>query len=268
MFSSQCRTAILDRTAQSALKWVSYASPPPYSNLSAGVLPTLCNYILRDIGENGYQFPKECSQEFGYTQGALNPIDLDVSVAIAAVTGYGSSHFDLECPLRVGDKTYYGAFSAGRPGSYDNATRSIYPILTVYMPVANIDATFREGNAFSKLTCARVKKFHEGSRVSSALPSGTPYTYGQGLSKGAIAGIVVGGIVFVAARTGFLAYLFFQRRRRERQQVESQAVEKQMGLPEADDTGRAELGPQVGCLSPIAGGTYLRWARAIVSLIS
>ena len=244
MLSPQCRAAILDRTAQSALKWVSYASPPPYSNLSAGVLPTLCEYILKDVGENGYQFPKECSQESGYQQGALNPIDFEVSVATSALTGYDSTNLGLACPLYVGDKICYSVFSAGRPASYDNATRSIYPDLTAYMPVAHIDAPFHQGNAYSRLACARLKKFQEGSRVSPALLSGTPYTYGEGLGKGAIAGIAVGVILFVAIVAGLLAYLFLRRRKRQTQQAGSRTVEKQMNLPEADDTRRAELSPQ------------------------
>ena len=41
MLSDPCRKTILSRASESAQKWTSYASPPPYSNLSAGVLPTL-----------------------------------------------------------------------------------------------------------------------------------------------------------------------------------------------------------------------------------
>jgi hypothetical protein len=62
-FSDHCRTAILDRAAESAYKWVSYASQPPYSNLSTGVLSTICSYIIGDFGDNGFTYPKECSQD-------------------------------------------------------------------------------------------------------------------------------------------------------------------------------------------------------------
>lgn len=242
IFSSQCREAILDGTSQSAYKWISYASPPPYSNLSAGVLPTIFTYILTDIGEDGYTFPKECSQEFGYKQGALNPVDFDVSTDTIALTGYNDTALDMGCPLQVGDKTYYN-LGTGAPSSYDEATRSVHPILTVYMPVANIEHTWQQGNAVSKLTCAHVKQFHGGSRVSPALPSGTPYSYGQGLGKGAIAGIVLSVVVFIAIVAGLLAYFYLRKRQRQMQQVGNQPVAKHVAIPEIDDTGRAELTP-------------------------
>ena len=96
--------------------------------------------------------------------------------------------------------------------AYTNAIRTIQPMLTVYMPVANIDRTGGWGRANSIFTCIRVEHYYPGSRVIPALPAGTPYIYGSRLSGGAIAGIVVGAVVFCALVA--LGTFFWLRRKR------------------------------------------------------
>lgn len=62
--SEPCRTALLTRSQDSALKWTTYSTPPPYSNLSAGVLPYICQQVENDIFDDGGEWPKECQEEF------------------------------------------------------------------------------------------------------------------------------------------------------------------------------------------------------------
>ena len=72
--SPKYRDEILTRAALSASKWSEYASPPPYSNLSAGVLPSICSYILSDLEEDGLLYPKECAKEFDLEHGEVGSV--------------------------------------------------------------------------------------------------------------------------------------------------------------------------------------------------
>lgn len=57
---------LLSRARDAALGYVQSPSPPPYSNLSAGMLPTVCSYIMGDLsGDDSRTWPVECSKEFG-----------------------------------------------------------------------------------------------------------------------------------------------------------------------------------------------------------
>jgi hypothetical protein len=90
---------------------------------------------------------------------------------------------------------------------YDNLTRTIFPVLSVFMPPAN---NSRAGpimaGAWAQMTCLRASHFSKGSRVPPALPSPTPVHIPRPLSKGAKAGIaivVVVGVALIAAAIWF-----------------------------------------------------------------
>lgn len=60
IFSQRCIDAVTSMAAKSALKWTTYSSPPPYENLTAGVLPSICTYISNDLRET---IKKECGPQ-------------------------------------------------------------------------------------------------------------------------------------------------------------------------------------------------------------
>jgi hypothetical protein len=75
VFSQPCVDAVTSMASQSALKWVRYSSPPPYENLTAGVLPSICNYIANELRET---IKKECGAQMlsddGITANFENPL--------------------------------------------------------------------------------------------------------------------------------------------------------------------------------------------------
>ncbi len=280
MFSQPCRDAILTRAASSAQQWTTYSSPPPYNNLTAGVLPTLCGYIYADLGDDGKAYPKECAQELGYDYN-INHVEAynrNVGTLVQALTGYNSSFVDEEaCTLQDQAKTFnlVSTQLSTDADAYDIMTRTIMPILSVYFTVANYDRTSATSWANSTMSCVRAKNFSEGSRVSPVLPKGTPYHYGgSSLSGGSIASIVVGVLVFVAIMAFFAFWLWRRRRRQARLRrkvpVEADGYEtKEMGGEaryelKSDDR---KLEKDSGPISELGGGrgktAELEGARAV-----
>lgn len=49
MITDRCSESIKHMAMISAEKWTTYSSPPPYENLTAGVLPSICQYIRDDL---------------------------------------------------------------------------------------------------------------------------------------------------------------------------------------------------------------------------
>src|SRR5207253_2441046 len=135
-------------------------------------------------------------------------------------TGYNSSILENEaCTLQDEEKTFRLASGLTNTGSYDVRTRAVIPILSVFFSVANwAERTSIYTYAPSTMSCLRVKDFSASSRVSPALPSGTPYKYGSSsLSGGSIGGIVVGVLAFVAIVV-LLAFWLWRRRRKQARQ--------------------------------------------------
>ena len=60
VLSQRCINAVTSVAAESALKWTTYSSPPPYENLTAEALPSICTYIARDLQET---IKKECGPQ-------------------------------------------------------------------------------------------------------------------------------------------------------------------------------------------------------------
>jgi hypothetical protein len=75
VFSQSCIDAVTSMASASALKWVTYSSPPPYENLTAGVLPSICVYIADDLRET---IKKKCGAQMqsddGITANFENPM--------------------------------------------------------------------------------------------------------------------------------------------------------------------------------------------------
>lgn len=111
---------------------------------------------------------------------------------------------------------------AGNNLGYDNATQEINPLLTIHMPVANMERE-REQNgslpqAQSILQCVRASNISEGSRVAPELPEGTPWpSRGSGLSPAAKGGIAA-GVVSCALVVGGLVLWFWLVKRKKRAQ--------------------------------------------------
>ena len=224
MFTDRCIDTLLTRAQESAFGYVQTFTPPPYSNLSAGVLPTLCSLIATDLsGGEGTTWPHECQKEAGeqtdsasgyvgatITSVGTNSVHLDencMQLIISALTGYNESSLDSDCELQSGTRSWQLADNVtSSSDEYDNATLSVYPILSVYFPVANHERTESFGYAASHLACLRAKEYSQGSRVSPELPAGTPYHYGSALRGCGIAGVAVGVLAFVSIISGLAVW--------------------------------------------------------------
>lgn len=179
-----------------------------------------------------------------------------------ALTGYNSSAlYENNCSLSAGNKTlHYAPFSypvhpgwdAGSDAGYDDMTTLITPILTVYMPVANVERTECCYQPKAVLECLRARDFNENSRVAPALAAGTPWP--KPLSAGAKGGIAAGVVIFVLAVGGLLLFLWIAKRKKHaRAAVAAAAAQSDMKAgdndrdlpPEADaGFGIYELAPR------------------------
>lgn len=125
--------------------------------------------------------------------------------------------------------------------AYDNATRGIIPVITVFFPVANAERKSYANVANSTMTCLRARDYSEGSRVSPQIPAGTSYKPSSGeLSGGAIAGIVVGVFLGVALLAGLGVWLFLRKRKQTRGKEEEEHMEVEK-VPELDGNHFKEL---------------------------
>lgn len=125
---------------------------------------------------------------------------------MTALTEYnnnGLSGLAKDCPVNGTDanafKLYWNPlYTYADDDLYDSLVYQINPILTIFMPTANADVSSSNQDIVTSMTCAHIDTYSSGSRVAPALDTPTPVDYGTsgtGLSKGAIAGIVVGSII-------------------------------------------------------------------------
>lgn len=126
---------------------------------------------------------------------------------------------------------------------YDNMTNTIVPILTVYMPVANVERRECCYRPDSILECLRASNFNENSRVAPALAEGTPWRKPGALSAGAKGGIAAGVVVFVLTAGGILLYLWIAKRKKRVRaaaaaaQTDAKTGEDNKDLPPEADAG-------------------------------
>jgi hypothetical protein len=57
VFSQRCIERVTSTASKSAYMWIYHSSPPPYENLTSGVLPTICDNIATDLRDT---IKKEC----------------------------------------------------------------------------------------------------------------------------------------------------------------------------------------------------------------
>jgi hypothetical protein len=118
---------------------------------------------------------------------------------------------------------------------YDNATQNVLPPLFVLFPPANDnrEASVSYGQGF--MNCVRANSSTPGNRVAPPLPAPTALRkLPIKLSKGAIAGVVIGAVAMVAAIVGLMVLLCLRRRNVKRAAEEkAEAERKQRELEKA-----------------------------------
>ena len=222
MLTTECREALLTGISNSAVQLTSYASPPPYSNLSAGVMSSLCGLILDTLAEDGKPYPRVCAQDFGYSYSTSDTAayNRQISTSVLAMTGYNDTLLNnYPCALSGQGRSFRPVVSTSEGAgteNYDTYARSVMPVISTWFTVANVERTSSTSFASVDMRCLRTREWGVGSRVSPALPAGTPYSSGKGLSGGVIAGIVVGIVVVV----GLVGVGLWVWRRRAKKRVE------------------------------------------------
>lgn len=99
---------------------------------------------------------------------------------------------------------------------YANFTQIIIPVLTVFLPIADIEADASIQTISSMLTCPHINNINAGSMEPYPPPSPTPIGGSSSLSGGAIAGIVIGVLAAVGIVLGALWFFWFRKRRAAR----------------------------------------------------
>ncbi|KAI5360599.1 hypothetical protein Slin14017_G087740 [Septoria linicola] len=217
--SNECQAELRKRASNSAQLWTTYSSPPPYRNLTAGVLPTLCTYVQADLTNDDGTWPTQCSVELGNGQPGQGQ---NASISTMALTGFNESILDNGCSLTADSQRFSNVQTRLVPFTLDNynlALTSTYPVLSVYFSVANAERTSSRSVANSTLSCLRARDVSEGSVTAPALPSGTPLEELRAkasLSGGTIAGIVIGVVAGVVLLAGAVFWFFMRRRKQKR----------------------------------------------------
>lgn len=181
----------------------------PTSNLTGGVLPTICTDIANTIKDN---LPKECKKYWNET----------VSVQGNAMTDFNGTSYAGDCCSDFQERsqcaineTFWAIneefYVSTDPLIYNAYSWEVYPMLTVFMPLANYERT-AEITTTSHLTCVHIDHFNEGAKAAPPMPS--PTGQGKGLTGGDIAGIVIGVLAAVAIIAG-VAFWFLRSRKRK-----------------------------------------------------
>ncbi|KXT17592.1 hypothetical protein AC579_6183 [Pseudocercospora musae] len=234
----------LQRFAQKAAE-TQVGRSSPASNLTEGALPKVCSTI-GEILQN--DMPKTCKKFFDSTgfevatwqmsdynhtsrdvaccsdiQYNSCPIYANESQATSTNREITGSINDPTTAMMNNSDQYPGSWNAWwgldmRLGlekagefnteSYDAYTQGVFPMLTVYMSLAN-QRRQTYIDPFAKLICTRATHFSEGSRNVPPLHPSEP---SSSLSSGAIGGIAAGSVIG-ATIVAVAAFLYWRRKR-------------------------------------------------------
>lgn len=218
---SDCIDALQRSAEDLAMQLVSDPTPLPNSNLTADSFPGVCESIAASMTRT---FPKQCEPY-------IDPTAYDPGVA-GLTTNYNRTGLfygapNPRCTARATVSSNQTFYQVGAK-MYDEVDRdthlmydqlaadTVWPLLTVFMPVADAARQVWTMNATSALTCTRITDFNPGSRIPAKAPEPTPvtpYRNSRRLSGGAIAGIVVGSVIGVAIL--FTVIILWRRRVRK-----------------------------------------------------
>lgn len=119
----------------------------------------------------------------------------------------------------IGMRYPFNSTDGSAMASYDELVQQVWPILTVVFAPANNSRMSAMSGAEATMTCIRAgTSIKANSRTPAALPKAKAVHFPLHLSKGAIAGIVVGAIVVAATIVG--AIWWFWKRRESNSQSE------------------------------------------------
>ncbi|KAF7189911.1 hypothetical protein HII31_08733 [Pseudocercospora fuligena] len=240
----------------------------PASNLTEGALPKVCSTIGNIIQND---MPKKCKKFFeggdwgvatwqmsDYNRTSRDvaccsdiqynscPIYANESQATSTNREITGSTNDPTTVMMNNSDHYPGSWNAWwgidlqlwmeKPGEfnttiYDGFTQNVFPMLTVYMSLANQRRQMYV-EPFAQLTCTRATQFSEGSRH---VPPVHPSESSSNLSSGAIGGIAAGSVIG-ATIIAVAAFLFWRNKR-----LAALAAAKAGSLSSAG-TGATELG--------------------------
>lgn len=172
----------------------------------------------------------------------------DVGAILTPLSGFNDSVLNDPCSLDSGNKTLHRVYTSLGDTfmyeDYDSAMRNIWPVLTVYFPAHQENTLTGFTNyADSRLQCLRATSVNPASSSVPPLPAGTPYRYvtTNHVSKGTIAGAVVGSVVGVALIAGAIAFFFL--RKKTKRNNEAQAT-PESDVRELEGNAVSELTPE------------------------
>lgn len=192
-------------------------------NLTADSIVGVCDKVARSMLT---ALPQQCKPYYNETGYAPYGVALTTQY-----WGAGGDSDEPSCTLEDSselNRTFNGIFgfqeaeaNATSHTEYDNYGGSAFPVLTVFLPVADSRRAWSIDKASSVTTCLRVTDYNPGSRNPPSQGEPAPVqlnSSGAKLGKGKLAGVVVAAIL----GTGVLVALFvwwWLRRRRARRAV-------------------------------------------------
>lgn len=203
VLDQSCVTALQTATQQSA-DWLVGGNIKAKPNITSTSLPVVCNDIGAELTSN---MPTECAPFF---------VDAPLALGVALTTTNNNykTFLNESCTMNGTFRNVVNLSANSSLAIYTNVTRLIAPVLTVFMPVANQEATISITRSVTELSCLHINHINEGSYVPPAepTPTSTSDSSSDALSGGTIAGIVVGVILAILLICG-IGFWFWRKRK-------------------------------------------------------